>query len=53
VHFPLHPDTPQEGRTLEDLFAGRAYDVPKMQAQMRARTLFAGLDLIVKRLSDE
>jgi predicted DsbA family dithiol-disulfide isomerase len=24
VHFPLHPETPQEGRTLEDLFAGRS-----------------------------
>lgn len=23
VHFPLHPDTPQEGRTLKDLFPGR------------------------------
>lgn len=23
MHFPLHPDTPQEGRTLEDLFPGR------------------------------
>ena len=23
VHFPLHPETPQEGRSLADLFAGR------------------------------
>lgn len=43
VHFPLHPDTPQEGRSLEDLFAGRGYDVPKMQAQMRARMEAEGL----------
>ena len=37
VHFPLHPDTPAEGKSLEALFAGRGYDIPKMQAQMRAR----------------
>jgi predicted DsbA family dithiol-disulfide isomerase len=43
VHFPLHPDTPQEGRSLEDLFAGRGFDIPKMQAQMRARMEAEGL----------
>lgn len=43
VHFPLHPDTPQEGRTLEALFEGRGYDIPKMQAQMRARMQAEGL----------
>lgn len=43
VHFPLHPETPQEGRSLADLFAGRGYDIPKMQAQMRARMQAEGL----------
>lgn len=43
VHFPLHPDTPQSGRSLADLFAGRGYDIPKMQAQMRARMQAEGL----------
>ena len=43
VHFPLHPDTPVEGRSLEDLFRGRGYDIPKMQAQMRARMEAEGL----------
>jgi predicted DsbA family dithiol-disulfide isomerase len=43
VHFPLHPETPQEGRSLEDLFRGRGYDIPKMQAQMRARMEAEGL----------
>jgi predicted DsbA family dithiol-disulfide isomerase len=43
VHFPLHPDTPQEGKSLEELFAGRGYDIPKMQAQMRARMAAEGL----------
>jgi predicted DsbA family dithiol-disulfide isomerase len=43
VHFPLHPETPTEGRSLEALFAGRGYDIPKMQAQMRARMQAEGL----------
>jgi predicted DsbA family dithiol-disulfide isomerase len=43
VHFPLHPDTPAEGRSLESLFAGRGYDIAKMQAQMRARMAAEGL----------
>lgn len=43
IHFPLHPETPEEGRSLEELFAGRDYDVPKMQAQMKARMEAEGL----------
>ena len=43
VHFPLHPDTPQAGRSLAEMFAGRGYDIPKMQAQMRARMQAEGL----------
>jgi predicted DsbA family dithiol-disulfide isomerase len=43
VHFPLHPDTPQQGKSLAELFAGRGYDMDKMQAQMRARMAAEGL----------
>jgi predicted DsbA family dithiol-disulfide isomerase len=43
VHFPLHPDTPAQGKSLQDLFAGRGYDIAKMQAQMRARMAAEGL----------
>jgi predicted DsbA family dithiol-disulfide isomerase len=43
VHFPLHPNTPSEGKSLEELFRGRGYDIPKMQAQMRARMAAEGL----------
>lgn len=43
IHFPLHPDTPEDGRSLEDLFAGRGMDIPKMQAQMRERMQAEGL----------
>ena len=37
VHFPLHPDTPAEGRSLADMFAGRSMDRKAMHAQMKAR----------------
>lgn len=43
IHFPLHPDTPAEGRSLEELFAGRGYDIEKRQAEMRARMQAEGL----------
>jgi predicted DsbA family dithiol-disulfide isomerase len=43
VHFPLHPDTPPEGRALSDLFAGRKVDLPGMHAQMKARMAAEGL----------
>jgi predicted DsbA family dithiol-disulfide isomerase len=43
VQFPLHPDTPEEGRSLQDLVAGRGYDIAAMQAQMRARMAAEGL----------
>jgi predicted DsbA family dithiol-disulfide isomerase len=43
VHFPLHPDTPAEGRSLDDLFAGRKVDRNAMHAQMKARMDAEGL----------
>ena len=43
VHFPLHPDTPAEGRSLDDLFAGRNVDRKAMHAQMKARMDAEGL----------
>lgn len=43
VHFPLHPETPPEGRSLAELFAGRNVDVVAMQAQMKARMDAEGL----------
>jgi predicted DsbA family dithiol-disulfide isomerase len=43
VHFPLHPDTPAEGRALSDLFAGRNVDRQAMHAQMKARMTAEGL----------
>jgi predicted DsbA family dithiol-disulfide isomerase len=43
VHFPLHPDTPPEGRALADLFAGRNVDIRALHAQMKARMTAEGL----------
>ena len=44
VHFPLHPDTPAEGRALAELFAGRSAEQRKaMHAQMKARMDAEGL----------
>ena len=43
VHFPLHPETPPEGRALADLFAGRNVDLAAMHAQMKARMTAEGL----------
>ena len=35
IAFPLHPDTPPEGRSLQDLFAGRNIDIPQMLARLK------------------
>ena len=44
VHFPLHPETPAEGRALAELFAGRSAEQRKaMHAQMKARMDAEGL----------
>ena len=44
VHFPLHPETPPEGRALGDLFRGRSAEQRKaMHAQMKERMDAEGL----------
>ena len=35
IAFPLHPETPPEGRTLEELFAGRNVNIPQMIARLK------------------
>lgn len=35
VHFPLHPETPAEGQSLADLFAGRGMDLEAMYTRMK------------------
>jgi len=34
VYFPLHPDTPQEGLLLSNLFAGRNFDLEAAHARL-------------------
>jgi len=41
--FPLHPDTPEDGLTLEELFAGRAVDID--QIMLRLKKVAQGLGL--------
>ena len=43
VAFPLHPETPEEGRSLEDLFAGRPVDIPAMLDRLRRTAADLGL----------
>lgn len=43
VHFPLHPETPPEGRSLDELFAGRNVDRKARHADMKARMDAEGL----------
>lgn len=41
IHFPLHPETPQGGRKLEDLFPGR--DLTPIKERMKGLMAEAGL----------
>ena len=43
VHFPLHPETPAEGRALSALFGGREADRKARHEQMKARMTAEGL----------
>jgi predicted DsbA family dithiol-disulfide isomerase len=43
--FPLHPETPPEGRSLEELFAGRPVDIPAMNKHMKIVAAAEGLPL--------
>ncbi len=35
VHFPLHPETPAEGRSMAELYAGRGMDPEAMYTRMK------------------
>ena len=43
VHFPLHPDTPAEGRSMAEFYASRGRDPHQMYLQMKARMDAEGL----------
>lgn len=43
VHFPLHPDTPPEGREMAGFYAARGLDPDQMYREMKARMDAEGL----------
>jgi predicted DsbA family dithiol-disulfide isomerase len=43
TQFPLHPDTPPEGMTLEQLFRGRSFDLEAAQARLTEMMAQQGL----------
>ena len=43
TQFPLHPDTPAEGMTLEQLFAGRSFDIEATQDRLIEAAAAEGL----------
>ena len=43
VHFPLHPDTPEEGREMAGFYAQRGLDPEAMYQQMKTRMDAEGL----------
>jgi predicted DsbA family dithiol-disulfide isomerase len=43
VHFPLHPDTPQEGRGMKEFYAARGWDIDQKNAEMKAQMDAEGL----------
>ena len=44
VHFPLHPETPQDGITLDALFAGREVDLDESYNRMKGLMDAEGLE---------
>ena len=43
--FPLHPETPEQGLTLEELFAGRPVDIKRIVSRLRQVADGLGLPL--------
>lgn len=51
THFPLHPDTPEAGQTLEELFAGRDFDIAATQAHLARLMADEGLPYGVRTMT--
>jgi predicted DsbA family dithiol-disulfide isomerase len=47
--FPLHPETPEEGLTLEQLFAGRPIDIEKVLSRLKQVADELGLPLAKRK----
>ncbi len=51
--FPLHPETPEEGLTLEELFAGRAINIKKILSHLKQVAEELGEKTYNSRLAQE
>jgi len=51
VAFPLHPETPEDGLTLDELFAGRDVDIPAMLARLKSVAADCGLPFGVRTMT--
>jgi predicted DsbA family dithiol-disulfide isomerase len=49
IAFPLHPETPEEGFTLEELFAGRPIDIKKVLSRLKQVADELGLPLAERK----
>jgi predicted DsbA family dithiol-disulfide isomerase len=49
--FPLHPETPDEGRTLDELFAGRGVDIPAVLARLKSTAAGLGLPFTERNMT--
>jgi predicted DsbA family dithiol-disulfide isomerase len=49
--FPLHPETPEEGQTLEELFAGRNVNIPEVLARLKTLADSLGLPFAERRMT--
>ena len=43
IAFPLHPETPEEGISLEELFKGRGIDLPAYLGRLQNLAVELGL----------
>ena len=50
IHFPLHPETPDDGMSLEELFAGRNVDIDAMYTRMKGLMVAEGKYTVFSRL---
>lgn len=51
IAFPLHPETPEDGMTLEQLFAGRNYDIEKSRQRLKQVADELGLPLGERKMT--
>ncbi len=49
--FPLHPETPDGGRSLEELFAGRGVDIPAVLARLKSTAADLGLPFTARSMT--